>query len=74
MVPILSSAEVEIFARYMGLGRDHSGRALVAEQEAMLGRLRRLGYEFDDADVLECWDAIADEEVKYRSEKKDPPS
>lgn len=69
MVPLLTDSELEIFVRYMGLGRDYNGRALVTEQDAMLARMVRLGYEFDEVDVLECWDAIAAEETRWRAEK-----
>lgn len=68
-VPLLTASEGDILALYNGLGRDMNGRALVAEEEAMLGRLRRLGWKFSDLDILECWAAIANEEAKYRAER-----
>jgi hypothetical protein len=68
-VPLLTPSESEIFARYMGLGRDQNGRALVAEQEAMLSRMRRLGYAFVDADILECWGEIAEQESSWRMDQ-----
>jgi hypothetical protein len=68
-VPLLTPSESEIFARYMGLGRDQNGRALVAEQEAMLSRMRRLGYVFVDADILECWEGIAEQESSWRMDQ-----
>lgn len=67
-VPILTDSELEIFVRYQGLGRDMNGRALVSEQDAMLRMMRRMGYRFEDAAILECWDALAAEEAKYRAE------